>query len=96
MPAPTTRQAAAALTLTGSSIRENSFILSKTQAGEMCIRDSRNIPHSLHRHVRPDKDCQDIQPAVSPYYFSVSVKEILNTAFPIIIPAQDGGKRRCV
>ena len=79
------------------SFSENTTRLSATSAirfgkDHQSIKDIRNVPHCLHRHIRPDKNCQNIQPAVTFYHLPVPVKQIFNTALPVIVPAQDRGK----
>ena len=57
-----------------------------------CIKDIGNVPYGSNGHIRTDENADNVQPTVGFDSCLVSVQKIFQTAFAIVIPAEDGCK----
>ena len=53
------------------------------------VEDIGNGPYSTYCHVRSDKYCQDVEPAVCKDCFLMSMCQIFQTSFTVVIPSKD-------
>ena len=58
------------------------------------IEDIGNGPNGRYRHVRANEKTKNVKPAINLQSASVAIEEILETAFAVIVPAQDSGKTK--